>query len=115
MTSEPPAADYFTTGAFMQEKHGGRLNLRYSEGDISCRTLQIVKRKAALDTQGHMRSPDIEYFTAERPDSPSQYHFKLENVLAWEGTRYKKAWVRLFSDLLECAKSPIIDSCRPES
>ena len=76
MTSEPAAADYFTTGAFMQKKHGGRLNLRYSEGNISCRTLPIVERKAALDTQGHMRSPDIEYFTAERPDFSSQYHFK---------------------------------------
>ena len=75
MTSEPAAADYFTTGAFMQKKHGGRLNLRYSEGNISCRTLPIVERKAALDTQGHMRSPDIEYFTAERPDFSSQYHF----------------------------------------
>ena len=79
MTSEPAAADYFTMGAFMQKKHGGRLNLRYSEGDISCRTLPIVERKAALDTQGHMRSPDIEYFTAERPDFSSQYHFKGVN------------------------------------
>ena len=70
-------ADYFTTGAFMQKKHGGRLNLRYSEGNISCRTLPIVERKAALDTQGHMRSPNIEYFTAERPDFSSQYHFKV--------------------------------------
>ena len=73
MTSEPAAADYFTTGAFMQKKHGGRLNVRYSEGDISRRTLPIVERKATLDTQGHMRSPDIEYFTAERPDFSSQY------------------------------------------
>ena len=79
MTSEPAAADYFTTGAFMQKKHGGRLNLRYSEGNISCRTLPIVERKAALDTQGHMRSPDIEYFTAERPDFSSQYHFNASS------------------------------------
>ena len=35
-----------------------------------------MERKAALDTQGHMRSPDIEYFTAERPDFSSQYNFK---------------------------------------
>ena len=81
MTSEPAAADYFTTGAFMQKKYGGPLNLRYSEGNISCRTLPIVEREAALGTQGHMRSPDIEYFTAERPDFSSQYHFKCWTLL----------------------------------
>ena len=51
-------------------------NFRYSEGDIFCRTLPIAERLAALGTQDDIRSPDIDYFTAERPDFSSQYHFK---------------------------------------